>query len=146
MSFFEFSESNFDVTESPIWDAKDVVRFLITDFSENAANGTLAVRCKILNTKHEGRTFTHWIRNDDNEASQKQRVQFSLAFWTKEELLDKTAQPSKLIGRCFTAQALQAREYNGKWYQSFIGWKDEGPMETDGVPGEAINEAGMPAF
>lgn len=148
MSFFDFNEEVFANTTPPLWNAKTVVEFLIIDFNEDPMSGTLIVKCKIQNTEHKGRMYTHWIKNGDTEGSQKNRVQFSLAFWTKEELIEKTAHPAKLINRLFTAVAQAPREYNGKMYQSFNGYADAGELLDHGpAPSDLpTDESGMPAY
>lgn len=146
MSFFEFSAESIAGIEKPLWPAKDVVEFVILDFKEMVPSNDLILSCRVLSKEHNDRKYEHYISNRDNDITQKSRIEFALAFWSKEELIAGDAKPAKLINRRFSVVASPAKEHNGKTYQGFYGWKDLGEF----VPGQAASPAadaeGNPKF
>lgn len=144
MSFFNVTANDLAAAEKPIWPAKEVAEFVITDFKESEEQGFI-LNTKVLSERHNDRSYTHFISNRDHEIAQKQRVQFLLAFWTKDELQNGTAKPVKLVNRRFSAVAGQAKEHNGQTYQQFSGWKDLGEYApTAGA--SAMDSEGNPKY
>jgi len=73
------------------------------------------------------------------EINLKQMVQFLVAFYTKEQILNRQIDFSALIGRVFIAIAGKVREgKQGGKYQSLNSWKevkaDVQPAASDGLP------------
>lgn len=127
MGFFEIGEKDLKAIERLIWPAKEVVRFVITDFKENQQSGSLILNCRVLSGEFAGRDHTIYIENRDHPVSQKLRVQFALAFWKAEEIKAGNHNPAKLINREFEARAGAVREHDGKQYQNFESFRDIGP-------------------
>lgn len=146
MSFFNISQSDLESVQKIVFMAKEVVEFVILDYSENAQNGSLILNTKVLTGEHVGRNFTLFIENRDHEISKRNRIQFALAFWTAEELKSGSVNPAKLVNRKFSAQALASREHNGQVYQNFSGWKDLGPHTEGTGTEEFVDGDGKPRF
>lgn len=133
MSFFNFTEAELIESAPIIFPAKEVVEFACLNFNETR-RGDLMLNCKVLTGAYAGRDFTPVIDNREHPVSRKNKINFARAFWSEDELRSNTAQPARLINRRFSAVPLEAREHNGKQYQSFIGWKDLGEMANGSSP------------
>lgn len=150
MSFFDFSEADLDLMPV-MFDDNEVVEFVCIDFNEITKTNTLALNCRVLTGKYKGRPHTIFIDSRDNPFSKKIKVQFALAFWTREEILAKDNHPSKLINRKFRAVAQPKREHEGKTYQSITQFTDLGEFTgVEDAPvhlnGAAENHAASPRY
>lgn len=133
---FDFTEQELSSQEQLLFSAKEVVEFHCLDFNETR-NQDLMLRCKVLTGKHTGREYTHFLQNKaDNKFQREKLMKFACAFWTKEELLGKEYQKAKLINRKFSAVAQEPREYNGRTFQEFGGWRDLGTFTPADVPAD----------
>lgn len=138
MSFFNVTKQDLDLIPI-VFNAKEVIEFVCLDFNEMKTN-TLVLNCQVLTGEHAGKRHAVFIDSRENSFAKKLRVQFLLAFWTKEELQTQTFHPSKLMNRKFSAVAQEPREYEGKLYQNISGFHDLGVYEgTEAVSGGYIN-------
>lgn len=129
MSFFDFSEQDLDLADY-FFTGGEVVEFVCLDFNETK-NKSLVLDCRVLTGEHAGKSKQIWIDSRENNISKKNRVQFGLAFWSKEELIAKTFHPSKLVNRKFSAVAAPTREHEGKTFQNISNFVDIGPFVGD---------------
>jgi hypothetical protein len=150
MSFFNVTEQDLDLIPI-VFNAKEVVEFVCLDFNE-MKNNTLVMNCRVLSGDHAGKRHSIFIDSRENSFAKKLRVQFLLAFWTKDELQTQTFHPSKLMNRKFSAVAQEPREYEGKIYQSMTGFHDLGVYEGTEASvgayanGSAESHAAAPRF
>lgn len=151
MSFFgSWTDEALKAPERLVWKTGDIVKFKVLDFNENVQTGDLVVKCLVMNTEHEGKEHKLFISNRQNDAAQKVRRQFALAFWTKEELVSGDAKPAKLMGRLFSSKSrVSPPKTEGQDpYQNWDGFKDLGPdVEPDDGDGHSFaTEDGTPRF
>lgn len=146
MSFFEFSAKDLEVAEYPVWPAKEVAEFVVLDFQENPQTNDLKLSCKVVSERHNDRFVTMFINNKPNEFAQKRRVQFALAFWTKEELIAGNAAPAKLVNRKFSAVANAPRDWEGKVFQDWGNFKDLGEYTSASTDADLVAADGTPKF
>ena len=140
MSFFEFSEQDLDLAEF-FFAPNEVVEFVCLDFNETKQK-TLVLNCRVLSGEHAGKAKSIFIDSRETTPSRKNRIQFALAFWTREELVAKSNHPSKLINRKFSAVAQPSREHEGKTYQNIVNFTDMGPYAGDvGMASATLNGA-----
>jgi hypothetical protein len=121
------NDLNNDFPPQPIFQAKQVIELMCTDHFENPQSGNLLVKCKVLNTEHQGKDYTVFIKgHPEKMPEKKKKAAFLKAFWSEQELLSKQAQLSKIVGRKFSAVAQPPREYKGKIYQDIENFIDLG--------------------
>lgn len=150
MSFFDISEADLDAATPIIFNAGEVIEFLCLDFNETK-NGAAILNCKVLSGENAGKTHTIFLNNHETPTAKKNRVQFLLAFWSKEELIAGENKRSKLINRKFTVVASAPRDYEGKTYQDLRQFVDLGEsLDTNGVDasslGSTADHADSPRF
>ena len=135
MNFLDVTSADLhtDFPPQPLFQARQVVEFVCTSHFENPQTGNLMVKCKVLNTEHQGKEYTVFIKGlAEKMPERKKKAAFLKAFWSEDDLLNKKAQLSKIVGRKFSAVAQAPREYQGRIYHDIGNFVDlGGGMQPD---------------
>ena len=127
--FFDLGEDDFNLPERLIFLQGEVVQGKVMDASENKTLGAMGLTLKILTGDHEGSLHEMMIFKPKakdgkvNPIAKKQFVQFLMALWTKEQILNKQVDINSVIGKKLQFKSGKAREYNGKLYQNYSDFK-----------------------
>jgi hypothetical protein len=134
-SFLDFTEEDLTVADKLTFLDKEIVKMQCIDHRENAQNGSLTLKCKVLSGPHEGKQTNIYLNSNDNEASKKVKAQFLKAFWSLEDLKAKNIKLAKLIGRLFTVKSLvKVKEGTGTVFQNWAEFTDVGAGDGTSPP------------
>lgn len=136
-------ESDLNEAQEIQFQHKSVVKFLITDFRENATNGNIILKVTVLSEEHKGAETEIFLTTKDNPASKKRRAQFFNAFinsgvWKKEDLISGAAELKALLGHAITVTS-DLREHQGKSYQNWNDFQDCGLQTPPPAAGGAVS-------
>lgn len=129
---FQISREDLDLVKELIFQEKEVVELVCMDAEENQSQQRLVFKCKVLSGANRGRRHSLSLSlKKDNEIQRVKLARWALAFYTEEELLGGNTPLARMIGRKFTAVAQRPREWQGKTFQDFDYWRDQGEASVD---------------
>jgi len=124
--FFDCTEENLNVPNTLQFEPGNAVEFtILADIKQNNDKGYLCVPCRVNTGEHKNKVHLLFIRKADKRGYSS----FMQAFWKREDILEKKAKPSSLIGKSFRAVPSPLKEYQGKMYQSLENFLDMGIMD-----------------
>lgn len=131
-SLFDLSESDLTLPEPLTFPKGEVIEGTVLDCSSIEKIGAVRLEVLVSNTDHAEKNHEFLVMKPKpsakdgkiNPTQKKFWVEFLLAFWSKENILANNVDLSSVVGKRITYQAAEAREHNGKTYQSFFGFKE----------------------
>ena len=103
--------------EGKVYPKNEVVEFTIKEVKENKKYANVQVSC----LDKEGSPYTFTL-GASTPAKKKHLIAFLSAFFTREQLINKTSNPVELVGQRFEVKSDGQREWEGKQYQQ---WTDK---------------------
>lgn len=127
--FEGLTEADLLIPERLIFLKGEVVQGVVLDASIIEKIGAVKLEVKITGGEHEGKIHEVAVfkpKEKDGKisaGSKKSWVEFLLAFFTKEEILGKKVDFTKLIGQTIEFKAGEARSIGEKTYQNYNSYK-----------------------
>lgn len=126
---FDLSEDDLTIPERLSFPKNELIEGTIIDCHTIDKIGAVKVEVLLSNTDHATKCHELLVNKPKlkdgkiNPIQKKQWVEFLLAFWSREDILAGKIDPTSLVGKKVSYRADEAREYNGKNYQSFSQYK-----------------------
>jgi hypothetical protein len=100
--------------DGKMYDKNQVVQFTIKEVKTNKDYKTINVKCE----DHEGDTYNFKLGGENPSPTKKRTmISFLTAFYSREELIAKSANPVELVGQRFEVKSDGQLDYEGKKYQ-----------------------------
>lgn len=128
------------INEEGVWNAGEVVTFLVTDVTEikpdpNDAKkqGGIFLRTKALDSEHEGAKKSFYLKNnraDMPEVALQNHMRLMSEVFGREKLANKSAKVTDAIGVKIKAKAGKAKTVQDRTYQEFYDYVNVGKTDV----------------
>jgi hypothetical protein len=126
---FDLTEADLLLPETIVFPKGELIEGTILDCHGIEKFGAIKLEVMLTNTDHKDKCHGLMINKPKLKdgkpipSQKKTWVEFLLAFWTKEAITSGNVDFAAIVGKKIEYRAAEAREYNGKTYQSFYGFK-----------------------